>query len=93
MKRKLTLTLALLVVSLGLCIAANAQKGKLFKGVDWKKAVEAAKNGNAKIDKDMAAKIEAVYAEKIPETNDAVSANLTGTWYITVPGPTSEENF
>lgn len=93
MKYKIYLTLTLLVVTFGLSVAANAQKGKLFKGVDWKKAVEAAKAGNANIDKDALARIEEAYAEKKEESNNFFGANLTGTWYVTVPGETPADNF
>lgn len=93
MKQKLTLTLALLVVSLGLCVAANAQKGSLFKGVNWREKVEAAKNGQANIDKEMIARIEAAYADKSDAANYLPSTDLTGTWYVTVPGPTPAEDF
>ena len=64
MKRKIALTLALLVLSFGMVIGANAQKGKLFKGVDWKKMAEAARNGNTNADKDTLARIEEAYNEK-----------------------------
>ncbi|CAN5229923.1 hypothetical protein BH10ACI1_BH10ACI1_27520 [soil metagenome] len=93
MKRKLTLTLALLVVSLGLCIVTNAQKGKLFKGVDWVKTVEAAKNGNVNIDKEVIARVEAAYAEEAEDTTASFLTRLTGTWYVTVPGATPAETF
>ena len=93
MKHKIYLTLTLLVLTFGLGVVANAQKGKLFKGVDWKKAAEAAKNGNANIDKDAVARIEEAYAAKKTESDNLSTANLTGTWYVTVPGATPEETF
>lgn len=93
MKHKIYLTLTLLVLTFGLSICANAQKGKLFKDVNWKKAVETAKNGKANVDKEMLAQIEEAYAESKEESNNFFGANLTGTWYVTVPGPTPEENF
>lgn len=95
MKRKIVITLALLVMSFGMVICANAQKGKLFKGVDWKKMAEAARNGKTNADKTVLAQIDEAYAEKNEESSDIFSnpANLTGTWYVTVPGATPEETF
>jgi len=95
MKRKIALSLALLVMSFGMVIGANAQKGKLSKGVDWKKVAEDARNGRTNPDKNILARIDQAYAEKNDEslTIGSGSSNLTGTWYVTVPGPTPEENF
>jgi hypothetical protein len=93
MKRKIALTLALLVMSLGTVAGANAQKGKLFKGVDWKKMAEAARRGNTNADKTTVARIDEAYAEKESSIILAGQNALVGTWYITVPGPTPEENF
>lgn len=94
MKHKLFLTLTLLVATFGLCVCANAQKGRLFKGVDWKKAVEAAKTGRAEIDRNVVARVEEAYAAK-DETSAEFSSrrDLTGTWYMTVPGATPAETF
>lgn len=94
MKHKIYLILTLVVLSLGLCVGASAKQGKLFKGVDWKKTVDAARSGNVKVDKEILARVEAAYGEpKAEQANISLSNKLTGTWYITVPGPTPAENF
>ena len=97
MKRKIALTLALLVMSFGMVVGANAQKGKLFKGVDWKKMAEAVRNGNTIADKATLARIDEAYAEKTDTKDEILNSSdlseLTGTWYVTVPGATPEENF
>lgn len=93
MRHKIYLTITLLILTFGLSIAANAQKGTLYRGVDWKKAVEAARNGTAETDIESAARVREAYAEEKVEANDLFGANLTGTWYVTVPGPTPAENF
>ena len=92
MKRKLTLTLAL-ILTFGLSAAANAQG--LFKGVDWVKTVEAAKNGNVQIDKESLARVEAAYAEEesTDKDNSLCFGRITGSWYMTVPGATPAETF
>jgi hypothetical protein len=84
---------ALLVIGLGLSIGANAQG--LFKGVDWVKTVEAAKNGNTQIDKESLARVEAAYAEEesTEKDNSLCFGRITGTWYMTVPGATPAETF
>jgi hypothetical protein len=93
MKHKIYLALTLLVLGLGLVATASAQKrGTLFKGVDWKKAVEAARSGDAKIDKESLARVEEAYAESKEEAI-LILPQLTGTWYVTVPGPTPAETF
>lgn len=94
MKRKIALTCILLVVSLGMVGGAHAQKGKLFKGADWKKIAEDARSGRTSADKEVIARIDEAYAEKKDES--AVSSgqnNLVGSWYVTVPGATPAENF
>lgn len=92
MKRKIYLVLILLV--LGLSATANAQKkGTLFRGVDWKKAVEAARSGRAKVDKDALARIGEAFSEKKEEAVSLFNLPLAGTWYITVPGATPAEDF
>ena len=97
MKRKIALTLALLVVSLGMVTGANAQKGKSFKGVDWKKMAEAARRGETTADKSIVARVDAAYAEKSEVKGENLEApfsgGLVGTWYCTVPGPTPEDTF
>ncbi len=97
MKRKIAVTLALLVMSFGMVVGTNAQKGKLFKGVDWKKTAEAARNGNTNADKDILARIDEAYNEKTGAKDEILDSSdsygLTGTWYVTVPGATPEENF
>jgi hypothetical protein len=82
------------VLGLGLGVTANAQKrGSLFKGVDWKKAVEAARGGKAKIDREALARVEEAYSEGKEEFANLFSLPLPGTWYITVPGATPDQNF
>lgn len=94
MKQKIFLTLTLLVMTFGLCGYANAQKGKLFKGVDWKKAVEAAKSGRADLDQNSLAVVEEAYAAKKETANNFYGGpSLTGTWFMTVPGATPADTF
>lgn len=94
MKRKIALTLVLLVMSLGMVVAANAQNKRLFKGVNWKQRIEDARSGKTEIDKEALARVEEAYAEK-PEYPDSsiLNLNLTGTYFITVPGPTPADDF
>ncbi len=94
MKHKIYLALTLLVLSIGLGANASAQKrGTLYKGVNWKKAVEAARNGETKINKESLARVEAAYSERGETASYLPSQDLTGTWYVTVAGPTPAENF
>ncbi|HVE55705.1 MAG TPA: hypothetical protein VNB22_02690, partial [Pyrinomonadaceae bacterium] len=51
-------------------------------------------NGKIKIDKEALARVNEAYAEK-PEADDLLGTNssLTGTYFITVPGPTPADDF
>lgn len=89
MKRKIFLTIALLVASFGFAMTAHAQK----KGVDWRRMVEAAKRGEANIDRSMSGRVRAAHAEGTDRGRNYFSTGLVGTWYITVPGATPAENF
>lgn len=93
MKRKIALTFALLVVGLGLTIAASAQKNRLYRGVNWKQRVEDARSGKIKIDKEALARVAEAYAEKSEGVVLDSNANLTGTYFVTVPGATPADDF
>lgn len=88
MKRKIFLTIAILVAGFGLTITANAQS----KGVNWRRMVEAAKRGETNVDRGMAGRIRAAHGEGIDARNPMAS-RLTGTWYVTVPGATPDQTF
>lgn len=97
MKRKIAITFVLFIMSLGMVIAANAQNRRLYRGVNWKQRIEDARSGKIKIDRETLARVEEAFAEKPPA--DVVSAasdsnaNVTGTYFITVPGPTPADDF
>jgi hypothetical protein len=108
MKNRIYIALTLLVISLGLVMSATAQKKEAnhvlkFRGIDILKAKEAARNGNAKIDQNILAQVEAAYTGKAYEMakiqNKANSnfgifkSNLSGTWNVTVPGANPEDTF
>lgn len=93
MKRGFSLVLIMALVIFGLSMSATAQKGKLFKGVDWRSMADAAKAGKTSPDQSIIDIVNRAYNEKVPASEDAVSANPTGTWYVTVPGETPESTF
>lgn len=93
MKNSIFVIIALTIMTFGFACTASAQKGKLFKGVDWKKMAADAKAGKTSVDQDMIARIDAAFDEKSPEVNEVFGSSLVGTWYVTVPGPTPEETF
>lgn len=95
MKNAICMIFTLLLLTLGMTASATAQKGKLYKGVDWLELSREVKSGRIKVDQSVVDIVESAYAAA-PETEpneNAVSNNLTGTWYCTVPGPTPEATF
>ncbi|MBX7171656.1 MAG: hypothetical protein K1X72_11920 [Pyrinomonadaceae bacterium] len=88
MKQRIVLTVILLAMSFGITMTTNAQS----KGVNWRRMVESAKRGEINIDRGMAGRVRAAHAEGADMRNPAAS-RLTGTWYVTVPGATPDQNF
>jgi hypothetical protein len=95
MRNKIIITLVLLVTTLSLLSAANAQErtqgSRYLKGVDLQMAIEAARSGRSKVDAKILDEIKSVYSE---DGNSLTSEpQLVGTWNVTVPGPTPAETF
>jgi hypothetical protein len=96
MRNKIVIAFTLLFTVFGLFGLVHAQEKRLrsryLQGVDLKSAVEAAREGRAQPNKKILSEINSAYSED-KENLLIAQSQLTGTWYMTVPGATPEETF